>query len=150
VPLAEPSESDASLLKAAKRGVTVHGIVYENVGLVSSMNSEHTCKALRDLNDELDGQPMVHMMRHPDHGIHEIHQFYWSHHDKAVIIDGSMVFWGGLDSCLGRWDYNVHPLADVHRDIEHELWVGQDYNNARILDFEDVKDWKQNMLLRAE
>ena len=110
------------------------------------MDSEHTCLALRELNTLLP-ERRIFMMRHRSPSVEQV---YWSHHDKAIIIDSSIVFWGGLDSCFGRWDYNVHPLADVHPNVTRELWIGQDYNNARIKDFSDVKDWRQNMLRREE
>ena len=98
---------------------------------------------------------MIKIMRHPDHiNFTNISDFrdelYWSHHDKAVIIDDKLVFWGGLDSCFGRWDYNAHPLADLHARIRDELWLGQDYNDARIMDFSHVDKWKYNMLDRTE
>ena len=114
------------------------------------MDSEHTTQALEKVSPT-----MIHIMRHPDHDVlinplkfHE--ELYWSHHDKAVIIDTKMVFWGGLDSCFGRWDYNAHPLADLHSQITDEIWLGQDYNDARIMDFSDVDKWKYNMLNRTE
>jgi phospholipase D1/2 len=122
--------------------------MYDNVNLISTMDSEHTVKTLNDLNNDLP-EPRLFIMQHrsPDPIPPAI---YWSHHDKAVIIDANMVFWGGLDSCFGRWDYNVHPLADVHPRPQDELWVGQDYNNSRIMDFANVKEWKKNMLSRGE
>ena len=111
-----------------------------------SMDSGHTVRALNDLNAKLP-EPRFFVMQHRSPDPLNI---YWSHHDKAVIIDANIVFWGGLDACFGRWDYHVHPLADVHTRIEDELWVGQDYNNARIRDFTKVADWKENLLDRRE
>jgi phospholipase D1/2 len=113
------------------------------------MDSEHTVTALEKVNPE-----MIRFMRHPGHNVLEDplnieDELFWSHHDKACIIDDKMVFWGGLDSCFGRWDYNAHPLADLHAHIRNEVWLGQDYNNARMLDFEHVADWRQNMLNRT-
>ncbi|VDP99597.1 unnamed protein product [Trichobilharzia regenti] len=32
----------------------------------------------------------------------------WSHHEKMVAIDQSVVFLGGIDLCFGRWDTNDH------------------------------------------
>jgi phospholipase D1/2 len=114
------------------------------------MDSEHTVTALEKVNKD-----MIRIMRHPDHDFFKDplkiqDALFWSHHDKAVIIDDNTVFWGGLDSCFGRWDYNAHPLADLHAHIRDELWVGQDYNNARIMDFSHVENWKYNMLKRTE
>lgn len=54
---------------------------------------------------------------------------------------------GGLDICFGRWDTHTHPLADVHpTDFERTLFPGQDYNNARVLDFKDVQNYVSNGL----
>lgn len=36
---------------------------------------------------------------------------YWAHHEKLCLIDGQIVFMGGLDACFGRWDNNQHQLA---------------------------------------
>jgi phospholipase D1/2 len=120
--------------------------VYDNVDMILSMDSGHTAKALNDLNEKLP-ERRIFIMRHRSP---EPQNIYWSHHDKAVVIDANMVFWGGLDACFGRWDYHVHPLADVHPRTDEELWVGQDYNNARIMDFVKVRDWSKEMLPRGE
>lgn len=58
---------------------------------------------------------------------------------------------GGLDLCFGRWDTNSHPIADAHpTDVNEILFPGQDYNNARIYDFEDVSKFDMNKLKRTE
>lgn len=139
-----------SLGRATQRGVRVYGVVYDDVTLLSSNDSAHTVSALEKVNPS-----MIKIMRHPDHidleKIYDIRdELFWSHHDKAIIIDDKVVFWGGLDSCFGRWDYNAHPLADLHAHIRDEIWLGQDYNDARIMDFSHVDKWKYNMLNRAE
>lgn len=62
-----------------------------------------------------------------------------------------MAFIGGLDLCYGRWDNKQHPLADVHPSgVQNEIFPGQDFNNNRIMDFQDVQDWKSNQLSKAE
>jgi phospholipase D1/2 len=144
------ADSDDSLARAAERNVKVYGIVYQEVSSFLPLDSEHTVQVMNKIN------PNIRFMRHPEHDILKtdllgaLQTLYWSHHDKAVVIDDQMVFWGGLDACFGRWDYNAHPLADLHSDIRHEDWVGQDYNNARIMDFTDVGNWRANMLNRTE
>lgn len=61
---------------------------------------------------------------------------FWSHHEKVVVIDNHRACIGGLDLCFGRWDTHTHPLADVHpTHFANTLFPGQDYNNARVLDF---------------
>lgn len=53
--------------------------------------------------------------------------------------------------CYGRWDNKQHPLADVHPSgVQNEIFPGQDFNNNRIMDFQNVEDWKQNQLSKAE
>lgn len=52
------------------------------------------------------------------------------------MVDNHRACIGGLDLCFGRWDTNTHPLADVHPTrFSSTLFPGQDYNNARVLDF---------------
>lgn len=74
---------------------------------------------------------------------------YWAHHEKLCLVDERIAFMGGLDLCYGRWDTNQHPIADAHPyDLSAIVFPGQDYNNARIADFEDVAHPDQNKLDR--
>ncbi|KAH0359606.1 phospholipase D/nuclease, partial [Aureobasidium melanogenum] len=83
------------------------------------------------------------------YGMNEDTVLYWAHHEKACLIDGHIAFMGGLDLCYGRWDTNQHSIADAHpSDLNQIIFPGQDYNNARILDFSDVAHWDQNKLDR--
>lgn len=76
---------------------------------------------------------------------------YWAHHEKLCVIDGRTAFMGGLDMCFGRWDTNQHCLSDVHpTDLREIVFPGQDYNNARVADFQDVAHWEQNQLDRKQ
>ncbi|KAF2087356.1 phospholipase D/nuclease [Saccharata proteae CBS 121410] len=75
---------------------------------------------------------------------------YWSHHEKLCLIDGHIAFMGGIDLCYGRWDTNQHSIADAHPgDLDRIIFPGQDYNNARIMDFQDVSNWQNNKLNRT-
>ena len=63
------------------------------------------------------------------------------------MVDNHYAAIGGLDLCFGRWDTHTHPLADVHpTDFSKTIFPGQDYNNARIMDFQDVYDYASNQL----
>ncbi|KAK2734211.1 hypothetical protein FQN55_002878 [Onygenales sp. PD_40] len=74
---------------------------------------------------------------------------YWAHHEKLCLVDGKTAFMGGLDLCFGRWDTHQHAISDVHpNDIKETVFPGQDYNNARVLDFQDVNHWENNKLDR--
>ncbi|KAL4949191.1 hypothetical protein BDW69DRAFT_80453 [Aspergillus filifer] len=84
------------------------------------------------------------------YGIHEGMILYWAHHEKLCIVDGQVAFMGGLDMCYGRWDTHQHALSDVHDHPAEIVFPGQDYNNARVLDFTDVAHPDQNKLDRTQ
>ncbi|KAL8871827.1 MAG: hypothetical protein Q9174_002423 [Haloplaca sp. 1 TL-2023] len=83
------------------------------------------------------------------YGMNEDVILYWAHHEKLCIVDGKTAFMGGLDLCYGRWDLNQHPIADCHpSNLDATVFPGQEYNNARVLDFQDVSHWQNNKLDR--
>lgn len=46
---------------------------------------------------------------------------------------------------FGRWDTNSHPIADAHPgNLDAIIFPGQDYNNARVYDFQEVNNWSEN------
>lgn len=146
---------DYTLKRAAERGVKIYVIVYREVQHALTCNSEHTKKVLTGLCPEgTPGYGNIKIMRHPDHNVLENAgdmTFYWAHHEKFIVIDYNLAFIGGLDLCFGRWDYRVHPLADVHpAGAENEVFPGQDFNNNRIMDFQSVEDWRSNEVSKAE
>ncbi|TFK21685.1 phospholipase D [Coprinopsis marcescibilis] len=132
---------DRLLLKKAEQGVKVHIIVYKEVTQTMNMSSKHTKNYLESLHKNIS------VMRHPDHvGSKDSVQF-WSHHEKVVVVDNHFAAVGGLDLCFGRWDTHNHPLADVHpTEFDLTLFPGQDYNNARIMDFHEVSKYASNTL----
>ncbi|EXJ84838.1 phospholipase D [Capronia epimyces CBS 606.96] len=76
---------------------------------------------------------------------------YWAHHEKLCLVDGTIAFMGGLDLCFGRWDTNQHAIADAHPlNVNDIVFPGQDYNNARVMDFSDVANPFQNKLDRTK
>ncbi|KAF2161258.1 hypothetical protein M409DRAFT_59260 [Zasmidium cellare ATCC 36951] len=83
------------------------------------------------------------------YGMNDGTVLYWAHHEKLCLVDGHVAFMGGLDLCYGRWDTNQHSISDVHPgDLKKIVFPGQDYNNARIMDFSDVQHWENNKLDR--
>jgi len=85
------------------------------------------------------------------YGAHDGTVLYWAHHEKLCLIDGHTAFMGGLDLCYGRWDTNQHSIADAHPgDMDRIVFPGQDYNNARMLDFQHVDKWDENKLDRTQ
>ncbi|KGO65539.1 Phospholipase D family [Penicillium italicum] len=105
---------------------------FQNMSLDSaslSKMSKDTLKGLYGMNDDV--------------------ILYWAHHEKLCLIDGQVAFMGGLDMCFGRWDTNQHELSDLHpSDVSQTVFPGQDYNNSRVLDFQDVAHWENNQLDR--
>ena len=83
------------------------------------------------------------------YGVTDGQVLYWAHHEKLCLVDGHIAFMGGLDLCYGRWDTHQHSIADAHpTDLNEIVFPGQDYNNARIMDFQDVPHWELNKLDR--
>lgn len=58
-----------------------------------TLDSAHTKKALQDLHENIVVQ------RHPDHAVGGT--FFWSHHEKFVVVDNRIAFLGGIDLCYG-------------------------------------------------
>lgn len=146
---------DATLKRAAERGVKIYIIVYKEVKQALTCNSQHTKRALEALCPKgTPGHGNIVVMRHPDHNFFENAgdmTFYWAHHEKFINIDYNLAFIGGLDLCFGRWDTKQHPLADAHPGgVQHEVFPGQDFNNNRIMDFQTVEDWESNELSKTE
>jgi len=84
-------------------------------------------------------------------GMSEDVVLYWAHHEKLCLIDGQIGFMGGLDMCYGRWDTWQHSISDVHpQDLQDIVFPGQDYNNARVMDFQNVADWQNNKVDRTK
>lgn len=146
---------DQILKRRAEAGVKIYVMVYKEVEAALTCNSLHTKHALQALCPEgSPGHGNIRIMRHPDHNVFENAAdmtMYWAHHEKFVVVDYAMAFVGGLDLCFGRWDARQHPLSDVHPEgVSEEMWPGQDFNNNRIKDFQNVQDWQQNELSKAE
>lgn len=73
----------------------------------------------------------------------------WTHHEKLVVFDRETVFMGGIDLSYGRWDLIQHPIADAHpENLDDIVFPGQDYNNARVMDFKNLDNWEHNKLSR--
>ncbi|KAM3174478.1 hypothetical protein ACTXT7_010446, partial [Hymenolepis weldensis] len=88
-----------------EQGVRICILIYREVKLVLNLNSRYTMKKLTSMHKN------IHVIRHPSH-IRD-RTFNWSHHEKMVVVDQSVVFMGGIDLCYGRWDRPDHPLLDV-------------------------------------
>ena len=126
---------DFCLLNAAKRNVKIYIIIYKEVAKVVSNDSQHTKQYLESLH------PNIFVLRHPKSFL-----FLWSHHEKIVVVDQEIGFLGGIDLCFGRYDNPSHLLND-----EKSLnFPGIDYYNVRKKPFENVKNYKVDLINRNE
>ena len=130
-------------------------MVYKEIEAAISCNSNHTKEALHNLCPEgTKGHGNIKCLRHPDHNAivkGGDMTFYWAHHEKILVVDYNIACVGGLDLCFGRYDSSTHELSDVHpAGVPEEIWPGQDFNNNRVLDFQNVDDWTSNKLSKAE
>ncbi|KAG8908870.1 hypothetical protein FRC01_007238, partial [Tulasnella sp. 417] len=132
---------DRLLKRKALQGVKIYVIVYKEVTQTSANSSRHTKNALQELH------PNVQVQRHPDHiGAVDTVKL-WSHHEKLLIVDCDRACIGGLDLCFGRWDTHSHPLSDCHpTDFSRTVFPGQDYNNGRVMDFQQVDNYVSNQI----
>ncbi|CAI2162099.1 19719_t:CDS:10 [Funneliformis geosporum] len=125
---------DNLLKKKAEEGVMIYIVVYKEVKLALTLDSNHTKQSLQSLH------PNIKVQRHPDHGPEGV--MFWAHHEKMVVVDSEIAFIGGLDLCFGRYDTHVHQLSDSFNEPDnHAIWLGQDYSNPRIKDFANVANW---------
>jgi len=127
--IGNPQETNRSILMnvlkraADERGVRVYVLVYDEFEMGLYNDSDHVKVTLEKLNPKL-----IKVIRHPQHLV-----FFWSHHEKLVLIDRKVVMMGGLDLAWGRWDNEEMPLFDFS---ENDLmFPGIDYYNPFIKEF---------------
>ncbi|KAK4473777.1 hypothetical protein MN116_003115 [Schistosoma mekongi] len=94
---------DMLLHAKAKQGVKIYILLYKESELAVKFRSMKVKRWLRSLHSN------IYIYRSPRS------TRLWSHHEKMVAVDQSIVFLGGIDLCFGRWDTNDHRLQDVHK-----------------------------------
>ncbi|KAJ3676119.1 hypothetical protein LUZ60_003531 [Juncus effusus] len=114
-----PSRLDALLEARAKQGVQIYILLYKEVALALKINSMYSKKRLLNIHEN------VKVLRYPDHFPSGV--YYWSHHEKIVVVDNQICYIGGLDLCFGRYDNPQHKVGDSPPVI----WPGKDYYNPR-------------------
>ena len=115
----------------ANEGVMIHLLIYKEVKLALSMNSNHTKKTLNNLHAN------IKVTRHPKKNL----DLLWSHHEKIVIIDQRVGYVGGVDLCWGRYDTKDHKISEDPNYHRTYHWPGIDYCNNRIADFVNVHQY---------
>ncbi|RKO96321.1 phospholipase D/nuclease, partial [Caulochytrium protostelioides] len=126
---------DRLLKRKAEQGVHICVLVYKEVELALTINSEHTKTRLEALH------PNIVVQRHPDHDGATGGTLFWAHHEKICLIDNTIAFMGGLDLCFGRWDTHDHSVVEFPYNSPEACWPGQDYSNPRIKDFVNVEQY---------
>ncbi|GAB2277379.1 Phospholipase D zeta 1 [Dionaea muscipula] len=113
------SRLDALLEAKAKEGVQIYILLYKEVAIALKINSSYSKRRLLLIHEN------VRVLRYPDHLSTGV--YYWSHHEKIVIVDYRICFIGGLDLCFGRYDTVEHKVGD----FSSLIWPGKDYYNPR-------------------
>ncbi|KGN60969.1 phospholipase D zeta 2 [Cucumis sativus] len=113
------SRLDALLETKAKEGVQIYILMYKEVPIALKINSMYSKKRLLNIHEN------IKVLRSPDHMSTGI--YYWSHHEKIVVVDHHICFIGGLDLCFGRYDTMEHKVSD----FPPYTWPGKDYYNPR-------------------
>jgi phospholipase D1/2 len=139
IPLLRGNDASSSLLqlfhKKASEGVKINVVLYQEFSMLLYNDNMTAKKLLESIH------PNIQCLTHP-HRIGSNAIFYWSHHQKVVLIDDHINFVGGTDICLGRYDHPSHPLQDP----DGKLFPGRDYVNFCIRDFHNSNEVKQPLL----
>ncbi len=93
---------DKLLKQKAEQGVKIYILIYKEIEITLPINSAYSKRTLSHRN--------IKVLRHPDHLNGPI---MWAHHEKLVIIDQTVAYFGGIDLCYGRWDDHCHRLTDL-------------------------------------
>ena len=144
---------DRLLKQKADEGVKIYVIMYRNVNSAIPIDSEYSKFSLLNLSDNVFVQRSPNQLRQST--------FFWSHHEKILVVDHCVAFCGGVDLCFGRWDTPGHPLVDdkltgfevndMPKDADHcQLWPGKDYSNPRVQDFYSLDQPYEEMYDRTK
>lgn len=93
---------DKILLKKAKEGVKIYILLYKEFSFVFNLDNSRAKNVLTQKGKN----PNIKILRHPEHTIAGV--FFWTHHEKCLVIDQSIAFMGGIDLCNGRWDDDLY------------------------------------------
>ncbi|RNA09232.1 phospholipase D1 isoform X2 [Brachionus plicatilis] len=104
---------DSILIKKSKQNVKIYILLYKEIDLLLCLSSERVKKVLTQNYTN----PNIKIILHPKNNAPNFSM--WSHHEKIVVIDQSIAFFGGIDLCFGRWDDEEHRLVDVNDNIDN-------------------------------
>ena len=114
----EFSRLDMMLLFLAKKGVKVRIILYHESAVGLGIDSELAKEYLESLSANI----QVILLRE--------HFFsYWVVHEKVVVVDGRVVYLGGIDLINGRFDDGQYSLFEFG-DSPNKFFPGNDFSNV--------------------
>eukprot|EP00516_Mucochytrium_quahogii_P006608 CAMPEP_0203753546 /NCGR_PEP_ID=MMETSP0098-20131031/7303_1 /ASSEMBLY_ACC=CAM_ASM_000208 /TAXON_ID=96639 /ORGANISM=" , Strain NY0313808BC1" /LENGTH=1158 /DNA_ID=CAMNT_0050644193 /DNA_START=456 /DNA_END=3932 /DNA_ORIENTATION=+ len=142
----KPGKSFGALLRRkAVEGVQVNILMYNAPTIALPLDSAYQQKEFSRLTQHEN----IHVLRHPEHKIKPNSTWFWSHHEKLVVVDQRHAFCGGLDICWGRYDSPDHLLFEPNprsdQASSEKVWPGIDYSNVRVEDFNDVRKYDRMM-----
>ena len=85
------------LKRKADEGVKIFVLIYREVS--ETLQKKHRTAAIQAELQELH-PTNIRVLRHPLH--FSTGQYFWSHHDKIVVVDQQIAFCGGIDLTEGR------------------------------------------------
>lgn len=103
---------DMLLLKKSRQNVKIYIMIYKEISLVLGLASERAKCVL----SQTGRNPNIKVLLHPKNMAPNFTP--WSHHEKMVVVDQTIAFFGGIDLCYGRWDDDEHRLIDVANNID--------------------------------
>jgi hypothetical protein len=98
----------AILRDRAEAGVKVYVQMYREIPATLALMSRYQKHVLATAH------PNIYVIRHGS--------WFWTHHEKIVVVDRGRGFCGGLDLAWGRWDTGAHLVSDDERRYRTLRW----------------------------
>ncbi|KXN71824.1 phospholipase D/nuclease [Conidiobolus coronatus NRRL 28638] len=99
-PYEKKDRLDHLLWSKANEGVKIYILLWSN-SIFLGLCSDQAADWFEKLNHD-----NIFMLRHP---LYTLPNFFWSHHQKFLVVDYKNAIVGGLDLAVGRYDTHEHP-----------------------------------------
>ena len=120
MPLIRPAEFDDQskllggiLSTKAAQGVKVFILMYNEVTLATSLDTSYQFETIK----KLEGKENIYVTRHPEHKLSTSSVWFWSHHEKSVVVISTMpsavvLILAGVDTTQVNMDYTTKQLPE--------------------------------------